>query len=264
MNFEAKEITELKRAKHLLENPGIAIKITDKIGWPIEKGIELLPDNWKFQIHNATEKSLMKVLDAALRTVKPGFGIEKPQKLWHKLSVGATGAAGGFFGLPSLIIELPLTTGIMLRSIADIARSHGENLETNESKLACLEVFALGGKAKSDDTAESSYYIIRGALANEVKTAAEYIARRITKKGLQEKAAPALINLIQKIAGYFGRQVSEEVMAKMIPGIGALFGGAINMLFIDHFQDMAEGHFTVRKLERKYGADEVKKMYDSL
>ena len=50
----------------------------------------------------------------------------------------------------------------------------------------------------------------------------------------------------------------------MIPGIGAFFGASINMLFIDHFQDMAEGHFIVRKLERKYGSDEIKKLYDSL
>ena len=66
MNFENKDIAELGHAKKLLENPSIAIKITDKIGWPIEKGIDLLPDGWKIQIHNATEKSLMKVLDATL------------------------------------------------------------------------------------------------------------------------------------------------------------------------------------------------------
>ena len=30
-------------------------------------------------------------------------------------------------------------------------------------------------------------------------------------------------------------------------------GAAINVLFIDHFQNMARGHFTVRRLERAFG-----------
>jgi hypothetical protein len=36
------------------------------------------------------------------------------------------------------------------------------------------------------------------------------------------------------------------------------------MIFINHFQDMATGHFIVRKLERKYGAEQISKAYMSL
>ena len=39
--------------------------------------------------------------------------------------VGASGAIGGAFGLASVAVELPISTTIMLRSIADIARSEG-------------------------------------------------------------------------------------------------------------------------------------------
>jgi hypothetical protein len=38
----------------------------------------------------------------------------------------------------------------------------------------------------------------------------------------------------------------------------------VNYAFMDHFQTLAQGHFTVRRLERKYGADEVKKHYNSI
>jgi hypothetical protein len=38
----------------------------------------------------------------------------------------------------------------------------------------------------------------------------------------------------------------------------------MNTLFINHNQDMAWGHFTVRRLERRYGADEVKGLYESV
>lgn len=36
---------ELQTAKNLLENPGIAAKITNYIGTPIEKGLGLLPES---------------------------------------------------------------------------------------------------------------------------------------------------------------------------------------------------------------------------
>jgi hypothetical protein len=41
-------------------------------------------------------------------------------------------------------------------------------------------------------------------------------------------------------------------------------GAAVNLAFIEHFQEMARGHFTVRRLERVYGADAVRGEYDHL
>jgi hypothetical protein len=38
----------------------------------------------------------------------------------------------------------------------------------------------------------------------------------------------------------------------------------INTVFIDHFQDMARGHFTVRRLEKFYGKELVRQEYDKL
>jgi hypothetical protein len=34
--------------------------------------------------------------------------------------------------------------------------------------------------------------------------------------------------------------------------------------FIDHFQEIAKAHFTVRRLERRYGKDTVRRVYDEL
>jgi hypothetical protein len=46
--------------------------------------------------------------------------------------------------------------------------------------------------------------------------------------------------------------------------IGALAGGAVNLMFMQHFQAMAHGHFTVKRLELKYGATAVKSKYNEL
>jgi hypothetical protein len=41
-------------------------------------------------------------------------------------------------------------------------------------------------------------------------------------------------------------------------------GAALNLAFAEHYQDLARGHFTVRRLERVYGADAVRGEYDRI
>lgn len=257
MIFQPKDMDDLKRAKLLLENPGLAAKLTNLLGTPIEKGFELLPDNWNKNIGEVTQTALTKAAEAAVVTMSYGTG-QETSNIWHKLAVMTTGGVGGFFGLPALAIELPVSTTIMLRSIADIARSEGEQIKNSESKMACIEVFALGGPSKDDDATKSGYFSVRVALAHSVTKASGYIA----EKGLAKEGAPALVRLIMQVAGRFSIQVSQKVAAQAIPAIGAVGGAIINTLFIDHFQDMARGHFIVRRLERKYGQEEVRKIYD--
>jgi len=256
MTFQETDLNDLKEAKALMENPGIAAKITNLLGTPIEKGFELLPDNWNVKIGALTQEALSKAINAAVFTIKDSHG-EEASNIWHKIAVATTGGIGGFFGLPALAVELPISTTIMLRSIADIARSEGETISKIESQIACLEVFALGGPSKSDDASESGYFAIRAALGRSVSKAAEYIA----EKGVAEEGAPALVRLIIKIAERFSIQVSEKAAAQVVPAIGAAGGAIINTLFIDHFQDMARGHFIVRRLERKYGKEIVEETY---
>jgi hypothetical protein len=245
---------ELQLAKNLLENPGFAIKITNLIGFPIEKLVERLPRNWNYKIGEITRKALFKASEAAIFTMKdiPGQGSSNK---WHKLGVAASGGVGGFFGIAALAIELPISTTIMLRSIAEIARSQGESITSTETKLACLEVFALGGNKKSDESSETGYYAVRAFLAKSVSEAAKYIA---------EEGAPLLVRLMTNIAQKFGIQITGKAAAQAIPAIGAAGGAIINTIFIDHFQDMAKGHFIVRKLERVYGKEIIKKRYEEL
>lgn len=250
---------ELQVAKNLLENPGLAAKVTNLIGTPIEKGLGLLPDNWNKNIGEVTQTALLKASDAAIFTMKDILG-EASSNIWHKLGVAVSGGVGGFFGIAAIAIELPISTSIMLRSIADIARSEGESITAIETKLACLEVFALGGNSESDDGTESGYYAVRAALAKSVADASEFIVN----KTLTDEGAPILIKFIAKIAERFGIQVTKKAAAQAIPAIGAAGGAIINTIFMDHFQDMARGHFLVRKLERKYGKEIIKQLYAEL
>jgi len=54
------------------------------------------------------------------------------------------------------------------------------------------------------------------------------------------------------------------VAAMSVPAIGAVGGALINSIFINHFQDMAQGHFVVRRLERLYDKELVQEEYEGL
>jgi EcsC protein family len=249
----------LRRAKDTLENPGLAAKITNLIGLPLERAMKQLPNAWLTTIHRATHHSLMIALDAALATVETQRPASSRNGL-HRLLVAGSGAVGGAFGLAALPVELPISTMVMLRSIVAIARAEEESLHSLDTKLACIAVFALGGSSTLDDASESGYFAIRAALATAVADAARYV----TVRGGAGPTAPALVRFIAQIANRFGVTVTQKAAAQAVPVVGAAGGAAINVLFITHFQDMAWGHFTVRRLERKYGTEVVRSIYQGL
>jgi len=259
MALSASEINDLRSAKSLLENPGLAAKISNYIGSPIEAGLKKLPEPVVATVNDIARKAIEKALDAALLTMDKDDR-RAPSNWRHKLAVAVTGAGGGAFGLPALAIELPLSTTIMLRSIADIARSEGENLHCPDARLQCLQVLALGGHGNKDDGAEAGYFAVRAALAKSISEAAAHLAG----KGASQQGAPVIVRLISQIASRFSIVVSEKAAAQAVPLVGAFGGAAINTLFIDHFQDMGRGHFTIRRLERLHGQEEVRRRYEEL
>ena len=129
-----------------------------------------------------------------------------------------------------------------------------------DAKLACIEVFALGGRTSSDDADESAYFVARAALATAVSDAARYLAAR----SMSQKGTPILLRLMAQIASRFGVVVTQKVAAQAVPVIGAAGGATVNLLFLAHFQNIARGHFMVRRLERKYGLDLVRSEYERL
>src|SRR6056297_811420 len=253
------DIEQLRLARDLLEHPGLAARISDLVGSPIERGFELLPDSWNRVVSAATRRAVEASLEVALGSMAAGR-IQPASNRLHMAAATLSGAAGGAFGLAALAVELPVSTTIMLRSIADIARAEGEDLSLPDARLQCLQVLALGGRARSDDAAEVGYFAARATLARAVSEAASHIAR----KGLAEKSAPAVVRLVSQVASRFSIVVSEKAAAQAVPLIGAVGGAAINAVFIDHFQDMARGHFIVRRLERNHGSEAVRRMYAEL
>ena len=254
-----KDLEDLKAAKLILENPGLAVKISNFIGKPIEKGFDYLPQEWNEKIGLITKDALLKAAQLAVFTMNNTVGVAKRNNL-HKLAVFFTGGVGGFLGLGALAIELPISTTIMMRSICDVARNEGFSISNVKTKLDCIEVFALGGPTKKDDSADSGYIAVRMALAKSIAEAADFIV----EKGIFEEGAPALIRLFTQIAERFSVQITEKTASEALPLIGAAGGSIINTLFMDHFQDMALGHFIVKRLEEKYGKEFIQEVYKKI
>jgi hypothetical protein len=254
--FTEADLNDLRVAKSKLESPSLTARIADLVGMPIEAGFKLLPRNWNKKVAEITQAALLKGMEFAISTM--GEVETRGSRDWlHRILVAASGAAGGAVGVASLPLELPISTTIILRSIADIARSEGHNISLLEVKLSCLEVLALGGRSPKDDLAEGGYWVVRISLAKSISEAAAYIA----EKGLMEEGAPPLVRLITAIASRFSVVVTEGAAAKAVPVIGAVTGGTINLLFMHHFQEMARGHFIIKRLEKKYGSHLVEKVY---
>lgn len=202
----------------------------------------------------------------------------------HKVVATVSGGVGGMFGLPGAAIEMPLTTVVMLRSIAEVARENGFDPTLHYTRLECLQVFAIGGRSKDDDATDSAYFMMRGAHATAVQEASAYMAEKVmeemmtqaagrvaqrvaqeaAKDAVTDPAAPALVKIIEEVAKRFGKRVTEATVAKLVPVIGGVGGASMNLLFTSYYQSAARGHFTVLRLQRLYGEEEVEAVYREL
>jgi hypothetical protein len=253
----------LGEAVAALERTTFAGRLTEMVGRQIDFAGKLVPQ----PISGAVGKAVTLALRAALRIALTGLAKSRgaqataaSRRRLHRALVTASGAVGGAFGLVSLPVELPVSTTLILRSIAEIARSEGENLDDPEAALACLEVFALGGQPGTSDLVEGGYFALRGFLAKSVSEAARHIAIR----GVGGETAPILLRLMSQIAARFGLVVTQKVAAQAIPVFGAVGGAAVNLAFAQHFQSLARGHFIVRRLERTYGHAPVRAAYERI
>jgi EcsC protein family len=74
--------------------------------------------------------------------------------------------------------------------------------------------------------------------------------------------AAILLKFVTQVAARFGLVITQKVAVQALPIVGALGGAAVNYAFIEHFQDIARVHFTVRRLERIYGKERIRSEYD--
>jgi hypothetical protein len=258
--FVPEDLAALREAVRLLEQNHLVARIAATAGVAVERLTRMLPAGAHATIQDVAERALRVALEgAALGVVVkldgPGPRAWLSRRLssrwFDRAAVTISGITGGAGGLAGTVVELPVTTAMMLRSIAQIATGEGEDVASEAGKLECLTVFAFGSPT-SEDAPESGYYAVRMALAEALG--------RTAGRGVNT-LLPAFL---RQIATRFGVPATWKFAGQAVPLAGAAAGALINLAFIDHFQDKARGHFTVRRLERRYGAEAVRAAYDRL
>lgn len=272
------ELDFLKEAYQYLENPSFVTKVTDYLGKPIQKTMDRMPPLVQEKLSKASERAIRKSLDVAhntlqLTTVDTPTDLNKIQsessrlRLGHNLATATTGAVGGFFGEIGFLLELPITTTIIMRSILAQGQNYG-HLSKEELITNALYVFSLGSsKSKADDEMDTAYYTSRFAMDYAIRKAAEYLASntpRTVLKSIEAGSAPIILELISKVAGRFNIAVGEKMLAESLPVVGAVGGATLNLLFTDFFTLSAKYHFGIKYLENKYGKDIVQQNYSRI
>lgn len=201
---------------------GTGIKILNALGGQAENLLDRLPAGVRSGLTSATEQALKVALQAAdqSRLAVPD------QKSWVDTAVtSAMGAAGGFGGLPTALVELPATTTVLLRTIQGVAAENGFDPRSESVKFDCIRVFASAGPLDQDDGADLGF-----------------ISLRLTMTG------GAMQKLVAAVAPRLATALGQKLAAQTIPVLGAVAGATINYHYSRYYREMAHVHFGLRRL----------------
>src|ERR1700753_3558213 len=248
----------MAKAVKYLEGRNFAARLADYAGVPVNRVLGFLPKAVNKQFSGLVRTAVMNGLEVAVDTLND-TPPRSPSTGFSSFLAGVTGGVSGLFGFGALAFELPLTTTLMLRAIAEIAQHQGEDLSTLESRLACLEVFAYGAK-RTDENLDVGYDAARTLISKYTHD----IAALALERGAIDASAPVVASLVSEIVSRFGLVVSDKVAGGGVPILGAIGGATVNIVFTDHFQQVAHAHFPLRRLERTYGSSYIKERYAEL
>ena len=144
--------------------------------------------------------------------------------------VAASGLAGGFVGIAGFLARCHTDHAAdPARRRAHRPRLRGGSEHRGSARAACVQVFAL----KAGD--EAGYFSARMML--------------------QGNAARAML---AQVATRWGPVLGEKFAAGAVPVLGAAAAATLNGAFLSHYRRLAKAHFTIRRLERRYGVETVK------
>lgn len=279
-SLSAEERAFIRSAAKFFEEPDTFTRMLGKAGAMAEHTLERLPKRMQAFTLRISHRAIQECLHWALKSVPEKSSAKRDRRahfsqataasqtngFWHTCATGVTGGVSGFFGVATLLVELPVTTTLMMRSIAAIASDFGFDLRDPQTTLDCLFIFTLGGPDASDDGMNTSYLGSRMAFAGLMREAGAVLgaqgARQILNS-LEKETAPIIVKLISEVATQFGERVSKKLLAQMTPVIGALGGAALNIAFSNYFSQAARFHFGLKRLEISHGEAIVKKAYQA-
>ncbi len=201
---------------------GLGVQMLNMLGGTAEGLLERLPSSVRAGLNGATEQALTMAMQAA----QTSRGAVPDQKPWVNTAVTtAMGAAGGFGGLPTALVELPATTTVLLRAIQGVAAEHDFDPGAENVQFDCVRVFAAAGPLATDDGADLGF-----------------VSLRLTLTG------GAVQKLIATVAPKLAVVLGQKLAAQTVPVLGAVAGATANFVYTSYYQEIAHVHFGLRRL----------------
>lgn len=230
--------TLVQAASEYLAAQGALMSLMATLGGTIERGLDKLPDGIKDDVTAKVRDALDYAQRVSLSGMDNDAGREASRGL-YSVAAAASGGISGFLGLPAILVELPVTTVTILRSIADVARAKGADLSDAGVQATCIETFAYGGPLDDDNDADLAFFAARVG-ATEV---AEVIAR---------------------VAVRYAGAILPKIALQAVPVTGAVLGAGLNWSYMRFYQAMASVLFTLRPIELRHDRDQVRSCFSSI
>jgi hypothetical protein len=228
-------------AARLRGGSGILVRVADLMGGVMGRSVRLgarglgMAPELQEKVRGLAAAAVARAFDVAVIRMRAEGSRAAPNREVTRAVVVMSGAVGGFLGLGGFLPDVTVTTLAIMRSIARIAQEEGEDLADEDTRRACLQVFALTPRGGEKTESDLGYYSAR----------------------LLMQGRP-LVMLISEVAGRYGISLSQKLALQAVPFIGAAGGAALNAAFLRHYQDAARAHFVIRRLERLHGTDAVR------
>ena len=236
--LSADEFVALSRAAgDYLATKGKLMSTLEQAGNFIQSGLHRLPGNVQQMVADRARDGLQLAFRSAI------LGLDGPSRDaaagGYRLGGMLSGALGGFGGLATTLAELPVTTGLIMRSVASIARAEGLDLADEEVRATCIEVFAFGGPLDEDDDADLAFWTARlgGRQVAQMMVAA---------------------------AARFAPTMAAKIGAQAMPVLGAAVGAGLNLVYMDFYQRMARVVFALLPIERVHDRAMVRSCFASV
>lgn len=247
LSLNDQEIDQLTTALDKLESGrGVLLRLADVMGGAVGHAVKLggrtlgFSANFQEKIQNLANNTVQRAFDIAIVGMDHKADPLQEDKKYKKIRnsavqamVVASGAVGGFTGFAGMLPDISFTTLALMREIASIAQEEGEDLSNEETKRACLEVFALrsfGNAGRSTEENELGFFSAR----------------------LMLRGRPMVL-LMADISYQYGLSLSQKLSLQMMPVVSALCGASLNAAFLSHYRALARVHFVARRLEREHG-----------
>lgn len=214
------ELDRLARRYKAASGPGL--RMLNAAGARAETLLDKLPSAVRDNLVDATEAALK----LSMKGAKASRAAVPDQKAWVNTAVAsALGAAGGFGGTATALVELPVTTTLLLRSIQGAARNQGFDPLADSVTFDCIRVLSASGPLEEDDGADLSFYTMRMTLTG----------------GAVQKMVAAVAPRLATVLG-------QKLATQTVPVLGAVAGATTNYLYARYYQEIAEVHFGLRRL----------------